>query len=163
VISAGLDLALEHFVEVMEQLGDEYQTLLARERALAGVERAVRELAANILSVVRGTGKPDLIAPQALALVHTIEAHRSIAGCPPSSGEIAAVLNIAAKAERVALLNVDHKVELHATQSMISGALLIAASRLTDIRTHAPGGIEGLTEDDYGVDLPSERAEDTQD
>jgi hypothetical protein len=152
-VSAGLDLALEHFVEVMEELGDEYQTLLARER----------ELAANILSFMRGTGKPDMIAPQAEALVHTIEAHRSIAGCPPSSGEIAAVLNIAAKAERVALLNVNHKVELHATQSMISGALLIAASRLTDIRTHAPGGIEGLTEDDYGVDLPSEPDEGPQD
>lgn len=137
--------------------GDDFQTELARERALNGVERAVRDLASNILSVVRGTGKPDLIGAQAQAVVHTIEAHRSIAGCPPSSAEIAAVLNIAAKAERVALLNIDHKVELHATQSMISGALLIAASRLTDIRTHSPGGIEGLTEDDYGEDGRSEQ------
>jgi hypothetical protein len=39
---------------------------------------------------------------------------------------------------------------------MISDALAIAASRLTDIRSHAPGGIEGLTEDDYGANLPSE-------
>ncbi len=150
-------------MEVTEELGDEYQTLLARERALAGVERAVRELAANILSVLRGNGKPDLIAPQALALVHTVEAHRSIAGCPPSAGEIAAALNIAARAERVALLNADHKVELHATQSIVSGALLIAETRLTDIRTHAPGGIEGLTEDDYGVEPQSEWDGDRQD
>jgi hypothetical protein len=79
--------------------------------------------------------------------VDSIEAHRSIAGCPPSSSEIAA------KAERVALLNIDHKAEIHATQWIISGALLIAASRLTDIRTHAPGGVEGLTEDDYGEEI----------
>jgi hypothetical protein len=149
-------------VEIIDELGDEYQRLLARERALSGVEHALRELAANILSVVRGTGKPDLIGPQAEAVVHTIEAHRSIAGYPPSSAEIAALLNISAKAERVALLNIDHKIELHATQSMLSGALLIAASRLTDIRSHDPGGIEGLTEDDFAIDLPSERTDGTE-
>lgn len=137
-------------VEAIEEQSLEYQALLARDRALAGVERAVRALAANILSVVRGTGKPDLIGAQAETLVHTIEAHRSIAGCPPSPSEIAAVLNIATKKERVVLLNTGRKVEQRATQGMISNALLIAAARLNEIRTHAPGGIEGLTEDDYG-------------
>ena len=134
----------------LEDLEEEYQALLARERAMAGVERAVRELAANLLSVVRGTGKPDMIGPQAEALVNSIDAHRSIAGCPPSSEEMASVLNIATKAERVAMLNIERKVEQRAMQNAISGALLIAAARLSDIRTHAPGGIEGLTEDDYG-------------
>jgi len=28
--------------------------------------------------------------------------------------------------------------------------LKIAANRLGEIRSHSPGGIEGLTEDDYG-------------
>ena len=134
----------------LEDLEEEYQLLLARERAMAGVERAVRELAANLLSVVRGTGKPDLIGPQAKALVNTIDAHRSIAGCPPSSEEMSSVLYIATKAERVALLNIDRRVEQRAMQSAISGALLIAAARLSDIRSHDPGGIEGLTDDDYG-------------
>ncbi len=134
----------------LEELEEEYQILLARERAMAGVERAVRELAANILSVLRGTGKPALIGAQAKALVNTIDAHRSIAGCPPSPEEMSSVLNIATKAERVALLNIDRKVEQRAMQNAISGALLIAAARLSDIRSHDPGGIEGLTEDDYG-------------
>ena len=135
-------------------IDESFQAELARERALSGVERAIRELAANILSVVRGTGKPDMIGLQAQAVVHTIEAHRSIAGCAPSSSEIAGLLNIAAKTERVALLTIDHKVELHATQSMISAALLIAATRLADIRTHAPGGVQGLIPDDYGNTAP---------
>jgi coenzyme F420-reducing hydrogenase gamma subunit len=38
-------------------------------------------------------------------MVRPIETHRSIAGCPPSEGEIAAVLNIATKEERTALLS----------------------------------------------------------
>jgi len=134
-------------VEGVEELDLEYQALLARDRALAGVERAVRELAANILSVVRGKGKPDLIAAQAEALVNTIDTHRSIAGCPPTAEEIAAVLNIATKEERVVLLN---GAKLRATQRTISTALKIAANRLGEIRSHSPGGIEGLTEDDYG-------------
>ena len=66
------------------------------------------------------------------------------------------MLNIATKAERVALLNIDRRVEQRAMQSAISGALLIAAARLSDIRSHDPGGIEGLTEDDYGEDAPRE-------
>ena len=134
-------------VEETEELDLEYQALLARDRALAGVERAVRELAANILCVVRGKGKPDLIAAQAEALVNTIDTHRSIAGCPPSAKEIATVLNIATKEERVVLLN---GAKLRATQRAISSALKIAATRLGEIRSHAPGGVEGLTEDDYG-------------
>jgi hypothetical protein len=136
-------------VETDIELDVEHQALLARNRAMAGVERAVRELAASILSVVRGTGKPDLIGAQAEALVSTFEAHRTVAGYPPSAGEIASVLNIATKEERVALLNTGRRVERHAMQSMISGALLIATKRLDEIRSHTPGGIEGLTEDDY--------------
>jgi hypothetical protein len=127
----------------------DYQAQLGRSRALAGVERAVRELAANILSVVHGTGRPEMIGPQAQALVHAMDAHRSIAGYAPTGPEIAAVLNIVAKAERVALLNIQRKPELNATQTLISRALPIAASRLSDIRSHTPGGVEGLTADDY--------------
>lgn len=127
----------------------DFQAQLGRERALAGVERAVRELAANILNVVHGTGRPEMIGPHAQALVHAMDAHRCIAGCVTAPQEISAILNIVAKAERVALLNVERKAELNATQNLIARALPIAASRLKDIRTHAAGGIDGLTADDY--------------
>jgi coenzyme F420-reducing hydrogenase gamma subunit len=121
----------------------DYQAQLGRSRALAGVERSVRELAANIMSVVHGTGRPEMIGPQALALVDAMEAHRSVAGCAPSGSEIAAVLNIVAKAERVALLNIECKPELSAAQNLISRALPIAVSRLSGIRSHAPGRRRG--------------------
>jgi hypothetical protein len=53
--------------------------------------------------------------------------------------------------ERVALLNIQRKPELNATQNLISRALPITVSRLSDIRSHAPGGVDGLmTADDYG-------------
>jgi hypothetical protein len=141
----------------MDVLDGDFQHELARERALDGVQRAVRDLAANILNVVRGAGRSEKIAAQAQALVHAMEAHRSIAGCAPSSSEIAGALNIIANADRVAMLNVQHRAELHATQSMIFGALMIAGSRLTDIRAHTPGGIEGLTEVDYSEEPPERR------
>lgn len=144
--SQGVGVIVES-VEGVEELDLEFQALLARDRAMAGVERAVRELAANIVSVLRGKGKPDLIAVQAEALVNTIDTHRSVAGCTPSGKEIAAVLNIATKEERVVLLN---GARLNATQRTITSALKIAAARLGEIRSHTPGGIEGLTEDDYG-------------
>jgi hypothetical protein len=141
----------------MDVLDGDFQHELARERALDGVQRAVRELAANILNIVRGAGRSEVIAAQAQALVHAIEAHRNIAGCAPSSSEIAGALNIVANADRVAMLNIQHRAELHATQSMIFGALMIAGARLTDIRAHTPGGIEGLTEVDYSEELPERR------
>ena len=50
------------------------------------------------------------------------------------------MLNIATKEERVVLLN---GAKLRAAQRTISTALKIAASRLGEIRSHAPGGIEG--------------------
>jgi hypothetical protein len=129
----------------------DFQAQMGRERALGGVERAVRELAANIMRVVHGSGRPEMIGPQAQALVHAMDAHRSIAGHAPSPNEIAAVLNVVAKAERVAVLNLEREAEMRATQNLISRALPIAASRLNEIRTHAPGGVEGLTPDDYTV------------
>jgi hypothetical protein len=130
----------------------DFQAQMGRERALGGVERAVRELAANIMRVVHGSGRPEMIAPQAQALVYAMDAHRSISGRTPSAEEISAVLNVVAKEERVVLLNVDRRPELRAAQNLISRALPIAAARLQDIRSHSPGGIEGLIEDDYRED-----------
>jgi hypothetical protein len=130
----------------------DFQAQMGRERALGGVERAVRELAANIMRVVHGSGRPEMIGAQAQALVFAMDAHRSIAGCAPSAGEIASVLNIVAKEERVVLLNLGRRPELEAAQNLIARALPIAAARLQDIRSHSPGGIEGLTEEDYCED-----------
>jgi coenzyme F420-reducing hydrogenase gamma subunit len=144
---------LERFVLANSRVVVDYdfQAQMGRERALGGVERAVRELAANIMRVVNGTGRPEMIGPQAQALVNAMDAHRSIAGCAPSPNEIADVLNIVAKAERVALLNLEREAEMRATQNLMSRALPIAASRLNEIRSHTPGGVEGLTPDDYTV------------
>jgi hypothetical protein len=93
----------------------DFQAQMGRERARGGVERAVRELAANIMRVVDGSGRPEMIAPQAQALVFAMDAHRSIAGYAPSGDEIAAVLNVVAKEARTALLHLDRRPELKAT------------------------------------------------
>jgi hypothetical protein len=70
----------------------DFHAQMGRERALGGVERAVRDLAANIVRVINGTGRPEMIGAQAQALVHALDAHRTIAGQAPSADQIAALL-----------------------------------------------------------------------
>jgi hypothetical protein len=70
----------------------DFHARMGRERALCGVEQAVRELAANIMRVVNGSGRPEMIGAQAQALVHALDAHRTIAGQAPSADQIAALL-----------------------------------------------------------------------
>lgn len=93
----------------------DFQAHMGRERSLGGVQRALRELAANIMRVVDGNGRPDMIGPQAQALVYAMDAHRSISGRTPSGDEIAAVLSVIAKEARGALLHLDRRPELKAT------------------------------------------------
>lgn len=93
----------------------DFQAQMGRERARGGVERAVRELAANIMRVADGTGRPEMIGPQAQALVFAMDAHRTIAGYAPSGDDIAAVLSLVAKETRGTLLHLDRRPELKAT------------------------------------------------
>jgi len=128
----------------------DFQAHMGRERALGGVERAMRELAANMIRVVQGNGRPEMIGPQAQALVFAMDAHRSVAGRALSAGEIASVLDVVARTERGALLNFVRGPELQANQSLVSSAPTIGASRLHDASCHRPGDADGLTEDDDG-------------
>src|SRR6185503_6885178 len=77
---------LERFVQANTRVVVDYdfQAHMGRERSLGGVQRALRELAANIMRVVDGNGRPDMIGPQAQALVYAMDAHRSISGRTPS-------------------------------------------------------------------------------
>jgi len=140
---------LERFVRANTQVIVDYdfQTHMGRERALGGVERAMRELAANMIRVVQGNGRPEMIGPQAQALVFAMDAHRSVAGRALSADEVTSVLDVVARTERGALLNFVRGPELQA--NLISSALPIGASRLQDTSSHTPGGTDGLTED-YG-------------
>jgi hypothetical protein len=111
---------------------DETLDELARIRALAGVERALWELATNILDVARGTGKPLLLGPQAQALVNNIDAHRSIAGCAPTTDELANVLDIA-------------------SIPVVLASLQIAATSLADYRAQTTAEPEARPATGYGA------------
>jgi len=142
---------LERFVRVQPHIVVDYdfQAHMGRERALGGVERAMRELAANMIRVVQGTGRPEMIGPQAQALVFAMDAHRSIAGRALSADEVTSVLDVVARTERSALLSLVHAPDMQATQNLIAGAMS-GASRLHDASSHTPRGFgRRLTEDDY--------------
>jgi hypothetical protein len=108
---------LERFVQANTRIVADYdfQAQMGRERSLGGVQRAVRELAANIMRIVEGSGRPEMIGPQAQALVFAIDAHRSIAGYAPSGDDIAAVLSLVAREARGTVLHLDRRPELKAT------------------------------------------------
>jgi hypothetical protein len=108
---------LERFVRANTQVIVDYdfQAQMGRERARGGVERAVCELAANIMRVIDGSGRPEMIGPQAQALVFAMDAHRTIAGNALSGDEIAAVLSVVAKETRGERLPLDRRPELKAT------------------------------------------------
>ena len=110
---------------------EENQDELARLRALTGVERALWELAMNILDVARGAGKPLLLGPQARALVNTIDDHRSIAGYAPSTAELANVLDIAAV-------------------PVVLASLQVAATSLADYRSQTTAEPEAAKPTGYG-------------
>src|ERR1700761_7924609 len=117
---------------------------MGRERALGGVERAMRELAANMIRVVQGTGRPEMIGPQAQALVFAMDAHRSIAGRALSADEVTSVLDVVARTERGALENYVRGPDLQATQNLIAHALPMATSRRPDSDGDTPRGFRPL-------------------
>ena len=80
--------------------------------------------------------RPEMIGPQAQALVFAMDAHRSIAGRALSANEVVSVLDVVARTERVALMHLVRGPEIQATQNPISHAL--------------PGGPGGQAEDDHG-------------
>lgn len=103
---------------------------LRRNFAQGDVDAALRQLAANLMRVARGAGRPWELGPQAQLVVETMLAYREAVGCFPASEAIAAAIslrNSQALIERVGEIARD---ELEAQQDIIHGALQIGASRL---------------------------------
>ncbi|HEX4504732.1 MAG TPA: hypothetical protein VH722_03300 [Alphaproteobacteria bacterium] len=130
----------------------DFHAHMGRERALGGVERAMRELAANMIRVGQGNGRPEMIGPQAQALVFALDAHRSIAGRALSSTEVTSVLDAVARTERTALMDLVRGPDMEAPQNLISHALP-SGPRLYDASSRAPRGFGPRpTADDYYED-----------
>lgn len=117
---------------------------VARIEARKDLDWPLRELAANLLRVVRGAGYPARLASQMGDVLAAMKAYHATAGCYPSADEIANVLSLTRREEVVS----DEMT--YAVDTMISGALQMAASELVGQRTQESRGrselFVGLTE-----------------
>ena len=98
------------------------------ERAKVDTSNAVRwalvDLAANMLRVCRGAGRPWEIGPQCSVVVDACERYREAHGCYPSSDEVQEAVAVPRDE-----LNPDRDYE-YAVQDLIRGSLQLTASRL---------------------------------
>lgn len=128
----------------MKVVSGNSETDIARSRALNDVEWALRNLAANILRVVRGAGKPDEFGEQMIKVVHAMFEYRDVVGHVPQADALRGALDINASDVLLENISDDEAEKLDAKQEIIRGALQIAASRLLGQSTQESTGSNEL-------------------
>jgi hypothetical protein len=113
---------------------------LAHQRAMAPVDWALRDLAANLMRVTRGAGRPHYVGRQAQALVEALSEYRDAIGYFPSPEEIANALAIERSPERIEQMSDEEFDLFRAEHAIVRGSLQIVASRLLDQKTQETAG-----------------------
>lgn len=109
-------------------------------------ERSLLELAANIIRVVRGAGKPHEVIAQCDEVVKTAIEVREKSGRLPSPESVANTLLL--EHERIVEYDSFWAGRQHAVRRMVKGSLQIAASRLLNQQTQILRG-ESEMEDGF--------------
>lgn len=122
----------------MKVVSENSEAEIARRRAQAETEEALAELAANILRVIRGAGKPHELPMQATRFVRGVLAHRDAGGDALAMPWVSA-LTVPRRYARVELTPEQHRERL-AEEQTIRGALQMVAALLLDQRTQEATG-----------------------
>lgn len=129
----------------------------ARTWATEAVSWAVRDLAANLLRIVRGAGKPHEVVGQIAGLTQALASYREAFGHGLLPHELSGMLSIDHPEEWRTGLKNSALHRLYAEERIVRGALQVAASRLVEQRTQERVGERELRD---GVrDLEDARAE----
>lgn len=102
---------------------------IAKRRADDELRWSLRELAANMMRVVRGTGKPHEIGSQIFGLTEAFQAYKNVAGTWPSSDLIGEALELAYRFEHLPD-RADRDPFYRAEHEVMRASLQVAASRL---------------------------------
>lgn len=107
----------------------------AREMALERIDSGLRELAANIMRVARGAGRPEILPRQAADFVRAVSEHKDAAGIYPLADVYVETLDIREDDPRF-------RADEHYTgqQCIIRGSLQMVASRLLGQATQESAG-----------------------
>jgi hypothetical protein len=101
----------------------------AHDQEHAFVAEALRDLAANIMRVCRGTGAPHKVAEQSLAVVEAFREYQKAIGKWPSSEEISAALKV--RDEPLDRLKGEEREFIWTREQIVHGAIGVAAARLS--------------------------------
>lgn len=130
----------------MEIVSNNTQAEISRKKDLDDISFCLIDLAANILRVIRGAGRPEEICMQIINTAARLKDFKSDHGYGPSSNEVFDMLYLL-RAYRNGEPLKDRAIADH---TIICGALQIAASTLLGQNTQASAGhremYEGLIE-----------------
>jgi hypothetical protein len=116
----------------------------ARQQALSEVRGALRALAANIVQIVRGAGKPLELSAQVEAFSAALGAFEKAAeGRHPKAWEFAEMLRVDIEPKLPTPTTEDDLAEHYAQHAIIHASLQLAAARLLE---QEPGAAEALAE-----------------
>ncbi|EHM02027.1 hypothetical protein HMPREF9946_01545 [Acetobacteraceae bacterium AT-5844] len=112
-----------------------------RERELLDRLRwALRELAANLMRITRGAGKPYDVVDQIASLITIVADYQKLTGRAVPMEAFSDALVIQRDWDGLAEISDGARERLRATEQVVEGALQVAASRLLGQTTHASRG-----------------------
>ena len=102
----------------------------SREEALNQVGHSLRALAANLVCIVRGTGKPLELGRDVDAFTAALGAFEGATGAHPKAWELAAMLRVDLDPKSSAPGSEEDLVEQYAQHAIVQASLQLAATRL---------------------------------
>lgn len=112
---------------------------IARERAVRDLEWPLRELAANLLRVMRGAGKAYLLGRQMVDVIDAYNDYKQVVGCYPDDYEISEILRDPLRTNTDKLDDFACE-EVYAERALLAGAMQVLASKLAAQRTQETVG-----------------------
>jgi hypothetical protein len=139
----------------MRIVSDNSDEDLRRAQAKRVVEQIARELAANLMRITRGAGKPYIVVDEALSLAEAAREFREAWGVWPHN-EIAAAIALPDYVHRTDLSDADFSIEFGKHQA-VRGALQFVASTLLDQKIQVRSGesdlMQGMREVERGREM----------
>lgn len=127
----------------LKLISEKSERELEAARALEALRWPMKELAANLLRVVRGAGRAYELPEQMVSVLECMEVYRSIVGHYPTDYEISDCVNLRHLDRRGGEID-------YALESIVQGALQVAASTLVGQSTQSKAGerelIQGVEE-----------------
>lgn len=137
------------------------QSGIDKARAKEAIEWPLRELAANVMRISRGAGKPYEILEDCIKVVQRFQQYREVHGVWPSSSEVQEILNFHDPRLRDYSLPYDEMA--HAIERIARGSLRMAAGRLVSQQLQADHGenemLDGIREiEEFRIERRAKRA-----